>query len=187
MHAPAAVTRPFDDRPKGTERSRRRRHVLALQKPADAGLPHRERAKHEHAVRDGFVAGHGASSPQRTGSRRDQGVRLVLSGAILAARAWHGHGVGHDPSLAQRWAASSGADSIENLILTGGRQTGIGDGHDSPKKQGGTGVAKREWGAKHTCMSCGGKFYDLHRNPITCPKCGTEAEVETARPNRRRP
>ena len=48
-------------------------------------------------------------------------------------------------------------------------------------------MAKREWGAKHTCMSCGGKFYDLHRNPITCPKCGTEAEVETARPNRRRP
>ena len=48
-------------------------------------------------------------------------------------------------------------------------------------------MAKPEWGAKHTCMSCGGKFYDLHRNPITCPKCGTEAEVETARPNRRRP
>ena len=48
-------------------------------------------------------------------------------------------------------------------------------------------MAKREWGAKHTCVSCGVKFYDLHRNPITCPKCGTEVEVETARPNRRRP
>ena len=48
-------------------------------------------------------------------------------------------------------------------------------------------MAKREWGAKHTCLSCGVKFYDLHRNPIACPKCGTEVEVEAPRPNRRRP
>ena len=48
-------------------------------------------------------------------------------------------------------------------------------------------MAKREWGAKHTCMSCGVKFYDLHRNPIACPKCGTEVEVEAPRPSRRRP
>ena len=48
-------------------------------------------------------------------------------------------------------------------------------------------MAKREWGAKHTCVSCGVKFYDLQRNPIACPKCGTEVEVETARPSRRRP
>ena len=48
-------------------------------------------------------------------------------------------------------------------------------------------MAKREWGAKRTCMGCGLKFYDLHRKPIACPKCGTEIEVETPRPNRRRP
>ena len=48
-------------------------------------------------------------------------------------------------------------------------------------------MAKREWGAKHTCIGCGAKFYDLHRNPIKCPKCGTEVAVETVRPNRRRP
>ena len=48
-------------------------------------------------------------------------------------------------------------------------------------------MAKREWGAKHTCLNCGAKFYDLHRNPIACPKCGTEVEVEAARPIRRRP
>ena len=47
-------------------------------------------------------------------------------------------------------------------------------------------MAKREWGAKHTCVNCGAKFYDLQRNPITCPKCGTEVQVETARPSRRR-
>ena len=48
-------------------------------------------------------------------------------------------------------------------------------------------MAKREWGAKHTCMGCGVKFYDLHRSPIACPKCGTVVEVETVRPSRRRP
>ena len=31
------------------------------------------------------------------------------------------------------------------------------------------------------------KFYDLHRSPITCPKCGIEVEIDAARPNRRRP
>ena len=47
-------------------------------------------------------------------------------------------------------------------------------------------MAKREWGAKHTCVSCGVKFYDLQREPAACPKCGTEVEVERARPSRRR-
>ena len=40
------------------------------------------------------------------------------------------------------------------------------------------GLAKREWGNKHTCVACGAKFYDLHRRPIECPKCGTVVEVE---------
>ena len=48
-------------------------------------------------------------------------------------------------------------------------------------------MAKREWGAKHTCTGCGVKFYDLHRKPIACPKCGDVVEVEIVRPNRRRP
>jgi len=34
-------------------------------------------------------------------------------------------------------------------------------------------VTKPEWGTKHTCQSCGAKYYDMNRNPITCPKCGT--------------
>ena len=34
-------------------------------------------------------------------------------------------------------------------------------------------MAKPELGLKRQCMSCGAKFYDLNKNPITCPKCGT--------------
>jgi uncharacterized protein (TIGR02300 family) len=34
-------------------------------------------------------------------------------------------------------------------------------------------VAKPELGTKRQCMSCGAKFYDLNRDPATCPKCGT--------------
>jgi uncharacterized protein (TIGR02300 family) len=38
-------------------------------------------------------------------------------------------------------------------------------------------VAKPELGTKRLCASCGAKFYDLSKNPITCPKCGTVFEV----------
>jgi uncharacterized protein (TIGR02300 family) len=34
-------------------------------------------------------------------------------------------------------------------------------------------VAKPELGSKHQCQHCGTKFFDLLKNPITCPKCGT--------------
>jgi len=33
-------------------------------------------------------------------------------------------------------------------------------------------VAKPELGTKRVCQSCGAKFYDLSKDPITCPKCG---------------
>lgn len=46
-------------------------------------------------------------------------------------------------------------------------------------------VDKEKFGERHTCYSCGCKFYDMHRNPPTCPKCGTDVshppkEVEEA-------
>jgi uncharacterized protein (TIGR02300 family) len=28
-------------------------------------------------------------------------------------------------------------------------------------------------------MNCGAKFYDLHRNPVVCPKCGTPFQAAT--------
>jgi uncharacterized protein (TIGR02300 family) len=34
-------------------------------------------------------------------------------------------------------------------------------------------VAKPELGTKRLCGSCGAKFYDLSKDPILCPKCGT--------------
>lgn len=38
-------------------------------------------------------------------------------------------------------------------------------------------MAKPELGTKRLCPSCGAKYYDLNRDPITCPKCGTIFEI----------
>ncbi len=34
-------------------------------------------------------------------------------------------------------------------------------------------MAKLELGTKRLCSGCGGKFYDLNKDPIVCPKCHT--------------
>lgn len=34
-------------------------------------------------------------------------------------------------------------------------------------------MAKPELGTKRQCLNCGAKFYDLNKDPILCPKCGT--------------
>lgn len=48
-------------------------------------------------------------------------------------------------------------------------------------------AAKLEWGAKRTCLSCGARFYDMRREPITCPKCNTVFDPEAVfRPRRAR-
>jgi uncharacterized protein (TIGR02300 family) len=44
-------------------------------------------------------------------------------------------------------------------------------------------VAKLELGTKRICPNCGAKYYDLDRNPIVCPRCGTHFEV-AATPSR---
>lgn len=38
-------------------------------------------------------------------------------------------------------------------------------------------MAKPELGTKRLCPGCGAKYYDLNRDPITCPKCGTIFEA----------
>ena len=42
-------------------------------------------------------------------------------------------------------------------------------------------MARQELGVKRQCMNCGAKFYDLDRDPATCPKCGTIYQVATSR------
>jgi len=38
-------------------------------------------------------------------------------------------------------------------------------------------VVKAELGTKRICESCSAKFYDLNRDPIICPKCGSVFEI----------
>lgn len=38
-------------------------------------------------------------------------------------------------------------------------------------------MAKPELGTKRICLTCAAKFYDLNRNPIACPKCGTPFQL----------
>jgi uncharacterized protein (TIGR02300 family) len=45
-------------------------------------------------------------------------------------------------------------------------------------------VTKPELGTKRLCASCGAKFFDLIKAPITCPKCGAIFQIVpvTSRP-----
>lgn len=45
-------------------------------------------------------------------------------------------------------------------------------------------MAKPELGAKRQCQACGAKFFDLNRDPIVCPKCGSVFQGATARAER---
>ena len=46
-------------------------------------------------------------------------------------------------------------------------------------------MAKPEWGKKRTCQNCGAKYYDLKKEPPTCPKCETVFQAETPQRGRR--
>lgn len=45
-------------------------------------------------------------------------------------------------------------------------------------------MSKPELGAKRQCQACGAKFFDLNKDPIVCPKCGTvfQGVMRAARP-----
>ena len=45
-------------------------------------------------------------------------------------------------------------------------------------------MAKPELGAKRQCQTCGAKFFDLNKDPIVCPKCGTIFQGVVARAER---
>lgn len=42
-------------------------------------------------------------------------------------------------------------------------------------------VTKAELGTKRLCPNCGAKYYDLNKDPILCPRCGTEFEGSTTK------
>ena len=46
-------------------------------------------------------------------------------------------------------------------------------------------MAKAELGTKRLCASCGAKFYDLSKDPMVCPKCGTVFQVAALTPRGR--
>lgn len=46
-------------------------------------------------------------------------------------------------------------------------------------------MAKPEWGKKRKCQNCGAKYYDLMKEPATCPKCETVFQAETPQRGRR--
>src|SRR5471030_1482499 len=50
-----------------------------------------------------------------------------------------------------------------------------------------TEVAKIELGTKRQCQNCGAKFFDLNKDPIVCPKCGTVFQGAAARAQRAAP
>jgi len=39
-------------------------------------------------------------------------------------------------------------------------------------------VTKDEWGTKRICPNCGTRYYDMRRDPVTCPKCGAPFDAE---------
>jgi uncharacterized protein (TIGR02300 family) len=43
-------------------------------------------------------------------------------------------------------------------------------------------LAKPELGTKRQCRNCGNRFYDLSRDPILCPKCGTVFQLHDTKP-----
>ncbi len=48
-------------------------------------------------------------------------------------------------------------------------------------------MAKIELGTKRQCQNCGAKFFDLNKDPIVCPKCGTVFQGAAARAQRAAP
>ena len=43
-------------------------------------------------------------------------------------------------------------------------------------------MAKPDLGDKRQCLNCGTKFFDLNKDPITCPKCDTVFQVAAVAP-----
>ena len=47
-------------------------------------------------------------------------------------------------------------------------------------------MPKEEWGVKRVCPSCQVRFYDLKKDPLTCPSCEHEFSLESLTGNKSR-
>lgn len=47
-------------------------------------------------------------------------------------------------------------------------------------------MPKEEWGTKRLCPHCNTRFYDLQRDPMTCPACGAGFTIEALQSGRGR-
>jgi hypothetical protein len=48
-------------------------------------------------------------------------------------------------------------------------------------------MPKDEWGLKRSCPNCATRFYDLGRDPMTCPACAATFSVESLTMGKPRP
>ena len=39
-------------------------------------------------------------------------------------------------------------------------------------------MPKEEWGVKRLCIKCKSRFYDLNKDPMTCPECETTFSLD---------
>ena len=46
-------------------------------------------------------------------------------------------------------------------------------------------MVKPEWGMKRICPNCGTRYYDMRRDPVTCPKCSALFDPEALLKTRR--
>jgi uncharacterized protein (TIGR02300 family) len=82
-------------------------------------------------------------------------------------------------------AAGAAAAHAEFAFDTPGRAWQLPPARDPPSSRSFDRVAKPEWGAKRICQSCGARFYDFHRSPITCPACGAAFDLDAIGRSRR--
>ncbi|ARC89749.1 TIGR02300 family protein [Rhodovulum sp. MB263] len=48
-------------------------------------------------------------------------------------------------------------------------------------------MPKEEWGVKRVCPHCSTRFYDLQRDPMTCPSCGHSFSLDSLTQGKHRP
>ncbi len=83
---------------------------------------------------------------------------------------------GGDP-IAQPVGSVTQHRNIQHLLLTAPHVRTMGGRSTRVFKR--LIVTKAELGTKRLCPNCGAKYYDLNKDPIVCPRCGTAFEVST--------